>query len=94
MSLITNQFPIASWRLYMYSLEAHLVNDFKNHIKDPQNLFSISDFASEFDYRNGRVDIIGQSGRGYLLSFEAKLYDWKKALNQAYRNTSFSHYSY
>jgi len=78
----------------MYSLESHLVNDFTDYIQNPRNLFSISNFAFEFDYRNGRVDVICQSGKGYLLSFEAKLYDWKKALNQAYRNTCFSHYSY
>ena len=78
----------------MYCLEAHLVSDFKNHIKSPHNRYSISHFATEFYYKSGRVDIIGQSGKGYLYSFEAKLRDWKKALDQAYRYTSFSHFSY
>lgn len=78
----------------MYSLEKDLVEDFKHHLGVGSGPFSVSSLAFEFDYRNGRVDIIGKSHDGELLSFEAKLTDWKKALNQAYRNTSFSHYSY
>jgi hypothetical protein len=78
----------------MYSLEKNLVKDFEDHIEQGQAPFSVSSLAFEFDYRNGRVDIIGKSHDGSLLSFEAKLTDWKKALNQAYRNTGFSHYSY
>lgn len=78
----------------MYSLEKNLVEDFEHHLELGQAPFSVSSLAFEFDYRNGRVDIIGKSDDGALLSFEAKLTDWKKALNQAYRNTGFSHYSY
>lgn len=78
----------------MYSLEKHLVEDFEHHLGAGGAPFSVSSLAFEFDYRNGRVDIVGKSYDGELLSFEAKLTDWKKALNQAYRNTSFSHYSY
>jgi len=50
--------------------------------------------AKEFDYREGRTDIIVTDRDGNLLAFELKLYKWKQALYQAYRNSSFAHYSY
>lgn len=78
----------------MYRYEANLVDDFTNLISDFNNPFSIEGFAFEFFFRSGRTDIIGRSHDGNLFCFEAKLTKWKKALNQAYRNTSFAHYSY
>lgn len=50
--------------------------------------------AKEFDYREGRTDIIVTDRVGNLFAFELKLYKWKQALYQAYRNSSFAHYSY
>lgn len=48
----------------------------------------------EFDYRRGRVDIIGVSDTGELHAFEAKLTRWRHALDQAYRSTTFANFSY
>jgi len=78
----------------MYKLEARFVEEFMAQLAKKHNPFEISDFATEFNYQNGRVDIIGTSACGELVAFEAKLNKWEKALNQAFRNTSFSHYSY
>ena len=52
------------------------------------------DFGLEFDYRCGRTDIIALSGDGSVIAIEAKLHDWRGALQQAYRNTSFASESY
>lgn len=78
----------------MYKSEASLVEEFMAQLSKENNPFNVNDFAVEFNYLNGRVDIVGTSNCGELLAFEAKLNKWKKALNQAFRNTSFSHYSY
>ena len=78
----------------MYSLEVHLVEDLKNNLNHEANPFNVTNIATEFNYLSGRVDIIAKSKTGLLIAFEAKLLKWKKALNQAYRNTSFSHFSY
>jgi len=78
----------------MYKSEAGLVEEFMAQLSQRQNPLDVFDFAVEFNYRNGRVDVVGTSKTGDLVSIEAKLSKWKKALNQAFRNTSFSHYSY
>jgi hypothetical protein len=48
----------------------------------------------EFDFQRGRTDIVGVARGDKVVSFEAKLTRWKDALDQAYRNTSFSHLSF
>ena len=78
----------------MYSYEAHLIDDFKSQISKENPVFKFNSIAFEFNYINGRTDIIAKKGDDCLIAFEAKLKKWKKALNQAYRNTSFAHYSY
>lgn len=52
------------------------------------------DLAFEFDYRRGRVDIVGSCKNGKLYAFEAKLTKWKSALQQAYRCTGFADFTY
>jgi hypothetical protein len=79
----------------MYRFEAHLVKDIETVLTQPGNPFSALGFAFEFPHNDGgRADVIAVSNEGELIAFEAKLVLWKIALNQAYRNTSFSHYSY
>jgi hypothetical protein len=48
----------------------------------------------EFQYPEGRADIIGSSSRSEVTAFEAKLDKWRVALHQAYRNSFYAHYSY
>lgn len=56
--------------------------------------WGIAYFALEFDYRRGRTDIVALSREGEVIAIEAKLSDWREALQQAYRNTSFACESY
>jgi hypothetical protein len=56
--------------------------------------WGVVEFGLEFDYRCGRTDIIAVSGNGSVIAIEAKLRDWRGALQQAYRNTSFASESY
>ena len=74
--------------------EAAFVDNFKAVISKTENLFDITALGTEFDYRNGRIDVIAKTKDGYLVAFEAKIERWRVALDQAYRNTSFTHYSY
>lgn len=78
----------------MYKSEAMLVQDFMAHLSRNENKLKISEFNVEFNYNSGRVDIVGTMESGDIVSIEAKLCKWKTALDQAFRNTSFSHYSY
>lgn len=50
--------------------------------------------ASEVFYSRGRTDAVALGDGDILIAFEAKLTDWKTALQQAYRNTCFAHTSY
>lgn len=78
----------------MYELESDLVKDFQDTIFDVSDTFTIIAMASEFNYVEGKVDIIAKDSDGDLIAFEAKLLRWRNALYQAYRNSSFAHYSY
>jgi hypothetical protein len=49
--------------------------------------------ATEYDYSNGRTDVIALLQEGTVLALEAKLTRWRDAIQQAYRNTCFAHES-
>jgi len=49
--------------------------------------------STEFDYANGRTDVIALLEKDTVLALEAKLTRWRDALQQAYRNTCFAHRS-
>lgn len=78
----------------MYEQECQLVRDLESILGNDENPFSRLTIAFEFNYQDGKVDIVASNDQGELLSFEAKLSRWRTAVHQAYRNTSFSHYSY
>lgn len=82
----------------MYKLEKELVADFEKKTIDVKNPFYLSNCAFEFNYKSGRADIIAvsknESTNEILFAFEAKLSQWRVALNQAYRTTSFAHFAY
>jgi hypothetical protein len=44
---------------------------------------------TEWDYRSGITDVLARTARKELIAFEAKLSNWRRAVYQAYRNTSF-----
>ena len=50
--------------------------------------------AKEFNFSRGRTDVIAVDEDGSLHAFELKLEKWSCALTQAYRSTSFAHFSY
>ena len=50
--------------------------------------------AREFNYLNGKIDVIALGKDRRVFGFEAKLTRWKEALHQAYRNAAFCHFSY
>lgn len=78
----------------MYITEQHLVSQFVEILKRKTSPFSICGTASEFNYNSGSVDLIADNESDELVAFEAKLSKWKEALVQAYRCSSFAHYSY
>jgi len=45
---------------------------------------------TEWDYRTGVTDVLARNRRNELIAFEAKLTDWRRACQQAYRNTTFA----
>ncbi len=77
-----------------YESEAHLVRCFRRLLEQPESPFPTSRVAFEFYYMSGKTDVVAATEDGDLLAFEAKLADWRKALAQAYRSTSFCHFSY
>lgn len=78
----------------MFQLESQLVQKLEGLLGSDNNPFTPLALAAEFNYVEGRVDLVASNGDGELFSFEAKLKRWKTAVHQAFRNTSFSHYSY
>jgi hypothetical protein len=48
----------------------------------------------EFDYVSGRTDVLALTYANQLIAFEAKLLDWRRAIRQAWRNTSYVDLAY
>ena len=78
----------------VYERESDLVRDFRHIVLGTSNNFKVTAIAPEFYYIEGKIDLIAKDISGDLVAFEAKLTRWRKALQQAYRNSSFAHYSY
>ncbi|HOI29927.1 MAG TPA: hypothetical protein PLZ15_09245 [Melioribacteraceae bacterium] len=78
----------------MFKEEIHLVNKFCKNISKKRQPLKLKKTNTEFGHPSGRVDIIGLSPNNEIIAIEAKLKNWKIALHQAYKNTSFAHYSY
>lgn len=77
----------------MFDTEQELVDAFCDLVLSKKQ-WNIEHIAPEFYYGNGRTDVVAIKGKRVLLGFEAKLYRWRDALSQAYRNSAFCHYSY
>jgi hypothetical protein len=78
----------------MFKLESHLITNLQQILQTNDKPFCQLTLAFEFDYQAGRVDVVATNFAGELIGFEAKLNRWRTAVHQAYRNTSFTHYSY
>jgi hypothetical protein len=77
-----------------YSTEAHLIEDLCAMLTSQDTPWGEVQVAREFNYNRGRTDVVALDEQSNLVAFEAKLYRWRDALQQAYRNTSFAHFSY
>jgi hypothetical protein len=78
----------------MFKEEIQLVKKFRKTLNTKSNSFDLIKTDVEFKHITGRTDVIGISESGELIAIEAKLKNWKTALHQAYKSTSFAHYSY
>ncbi len=76
-----------------YKNEQHLVETFLRSLTECSPWGSVNT-SSEFFYQRGKTDVVAVDEDGLVIAFEAKLTRWKKALQQAYRNTCFAHRSY
>jgi hypothetical protein len=74
--------------------ERDLVHTFMSLILERRSPFTAPRIASEFNYLNGKTDVIALGKNHRLIGFEAKMTKWKDALHQAYKNATFCHLSY
>ena len=78
----------------LFKTEAFLVNSFIDLLDCSSSPWGLVRIKREFFYSRGRVDVVALRDEDHVIAFEAKLKDWRKALDQAYRNTCFAHKSY
>lgn len=77
----------------MFSKEENLVFEFIKQLDGPSSPWGKVRFQTEFNYQRGKTDLI-LFKEGSIIAIEAKLYKWREALQQAYRNKCFADYSY
>jgi hypothetical protein len=73
--------------------EAALVDLFVDLLRSGQSQWGQVGILQEFSYLRGRTDVVVTTETA-TIAFEAKLTNWRKALDQAYRNTCFAEQSY
>lgn len=73
--------------------ERELVDALLGLLSSGTSPWALSRMKTEFEYSNGRTDVIGLMGSDTVIALEAKLTKWRDALQQAYRNTCFAHHS-
>jgi len=78
----------------MFCSEEALVDSFSSNLDKEGSCFRDLNMVREFQYPEGRADMIGSSSTSEVTAFEAKLDKWRVALYQAYRNSFYAHYSY
>jgi hypothetical protein len=76
-----------------FATESKLVELFVSQLRERESPWPAEALHREFDYYSGVSDVICSSAH-QVLAFEAKLKDWRKALHQAWRNTSFANRVY
>lgn len=77
----------------MFEKEKDLVDNFLGSIEKESPWGDIL-VATEFSYSRGRADIVILSNKNTIIAIEAKLTHWKRALEQAYRNSCFAEENY
>ncbi len=86
---------VQSRKKRVYRNERGLVRDLISCLRGSKaGPWRVQEFATEFEYRRGRTDIIAVDEDGDVVAIEAKITRWRDALRQAYRNRCFAHRSY
>jgi len=70
------------------------VDAFITHLGSDSFPWPTYSIIREFDYVSGRTDILSLTIENEIIAFEAKLSNWRKAIHQAWRNTSFANQVY
>jgi hypothetical protein len=78
----------------VFSTEKMLVDQFVRGLGSDTNPWGPVSVSCEFFYSRGRTDVVALANGNIVIAFEAKLKNWRCALDQAYRNTCFAHKSY
>lgn len=78
----------------MFQTEDSLVEAFISHLDSCSSPWKSRAVVREFDYVSGRTDVLSLSMGDEIIAFEAKLSNWRKAVHQAWRNTSFANQVY
>jgi hypothetical protein len=78
----------------LFSDEKTMVFRFIELLKQSTTPWGELQIGTEFFYQRGRTDLVAVSEEGNVIAFEAKLKQWKIALQQAYRNKCFADISY
>jgi hypothetical protein len=73
--------------------EAAMVSLFLTFLRSDDSPWCSTGILEEFDYRRGRTDVVVTTSDS-IIAFEAKLTNWRRALDQAYRNTCYAVESY
>ena len=74
--------------------EEELVAAFFERLAGGETAWEVQGAVREFDYNSGHTDVLFLSTNGELIAVEAKLTNWRKALHQAWRNTSYVNRAY
>jgi hypothetical protein len=74
--------------------EAELVDQIVRVLGGRNTPWGRVQILTEWDYRSGVTDILVRTNQKEVIALEAKLIDWRRAIYQAYRNTSFASRSY
>jgi predicted nuclease with RNAse H fold len=81
---------VASPKARRFSSEAALVECFVEKLERGRTRYGRVEVVTEWDHRSGLVDVLARDSKGTLVAFEAKLENWRRAFDQAYRNTAYA----
>lgn len=84
----------ASLTQRQFASEAALVESFVEKLGRGRTRYGRVEVATEWDHRSGVVDVLARNAHGALFAFEAKLENWRRAFDQAYRNTAYANRAY
>jgi hypothetical protein len=78
----------------MFDSEEQFVDQFVVKLAKGRTCYGSVAVTTEWDHRAGIVDVLARDREHEIVAFEAKLTNWRRALDQAYRNTAYASQSY